>query len=390
MLFQTLDTKKECASVYVGGKITDDYEIDTLTGTWSPSPHYKGLNYASIWAAGESLDACCPDELKEEWEYVNKKAAAFLNSFRNGKVDLKEVCFYDLIPESFLTQFYSLKNKITSHVFETYKRPSNHDFVSDLILFLKRLESQKLNLDFKNLDMTNSKVRNALPKIKNSPNHVSYNAWGTITGRLTTNKNSFPILTLNRELRPVIRPTNDCFVELDYNAAEIRVLFALLGQDQPSEDVHEWISSNIFDNKYDRDESKKKVFAWLYNPKAKNKKLNDYLNRDALYDKYYIDGKVKTPYGREIQVDEDKAVNYLIQSTTSDLFLTSALKVDKMLQGRKSKVCFCIHDSLVLDYDSSERAIVEEIINQFSNTRYGFFKTNFSLGRDFGSMRKVR
>ena len=197
-------------------------------------------------------------------------------------------------------------------------------------------------------------------------------------------------MTLNKELRPVITATNDCLLELDLNAAEIRVLMHLLGQEQPREDIHNWISKNIFDDKYSREQSKKKVFAWLYNPKAKNKKLNKYLNRDALYDKYYKDGFVETPFGRRIKVTEDKAINYLVQSTTSDLFLTSAMKIDKMLKDKKSNVYFCIHDSLVLDYSTEDQAIVEQVVHEFSNTKFGFFNTNLSMGTNFGKMRKLK
>ena len=198
------------------------------------------------------------------------------------------------------------------------------------------------------------------------------------------------MLTLNKDLRSVIEPNNDCLLELDYNAAEIRVLLHLLGQKQPHGDIHAWISENIFDNKYSRDKTKKKVFAWLYNPKAKNKNLNSFLNRDALYDKYYKGGFVETPFGRKIKVSRDKAINYLVQSAASDLFLTSAIKIDKLLEKKKSSVYFCIHDSIVLDYAEEDRGIVDEIIKEFSDTKFGIFNTNLSMGRNFGAMRKIK
>jgi len=187
----------------------------------------------------------------------------------------------------------------------------------------------------------------------------------------------------------VLKPNNDLFVEFDYNSAELRVLLGLLGQDQPEEDIHSWISKNIFDDKYTRDETKKKVFAWLYNAKAKNKKLNERFKRDKVLAKYWTSDHVKTCFHRKILADRDHALNYIIQSTTSDLFLTSAMKIDKMLNNKGSFISFCIHDSLIIDFSKEDRDMIDDLISSFSCTRFGSFKTNLSIGKDFGHMKRV-
>ena len=76
-------------------------------------------------------------------------------------------------------------------------------------------------------------VRNFLKKIKKTEPYIKYNIFGTKTGRLTTKPNSFPILTLKKEYRSILKPNNDLFVELDYNAAELRVLLTLMNVEQP-------------------------------------------------------------------------------------------------------------------------------------------------------------
>jgi len=392
LFFQILDEKKECGAIFANNTLVDVFKPKEMTHTWSYTSHVDSLSieYANIWCNGVSLDQVCPEEIKEEWKKINNKAKSFLTSFELAKINLTDNCLFDLLPENFLLEFYDLKNQITRHVFENFEKPKNYDFLVDLIHLLHDIKTRKLNLKFENLNFTDKRVRNNFGKIKECSSYIDYSPWNTATGRLATVPQSFPILNLNKELRPAICPNNDVFVEFDYNAAELRVLFALLKQKQPKDDIHLWISKNIFESKYDRDATKKKVFAWLYNPKAKNKKLNNYLNREKILEKFYKDGQVITPFGRKLDVEEEKAVNYMIQSTTSDLFLTSAIKIDKMLKNKKSKIAFCVHDSLVIDFAKEEKDLIFELAKIFSQTKFGILKTNMNIGKNYGSMRKIQ
>jgi hypothetical protein len=390
LLFQFLDNKQECYKIFCQGKLFEDYKQDNLTHTWAPSLHLpnKNIEFAQIWCQGKTLSEVCPEHLKKRFTSLNNKAMVYLRTFYNAKVDLQDVCFYDLVPEKFLLDFYEAKNDITRFIFETYQKPKNYEFLMELLFFVKRIEQREINLDMKSL-APSSDASDGISKLKDCSNNISYNPWGTVTGRLTTNKSSFPILTLNKKLRGCVKPQNDVFVELDFNAAELRVLLGLLGEEQPDNDMHTWIGKNVFNEKFNREEVKKKVFAWLYNPKSHNKKLDACLNRDKLYDKYYEDEEVFTPFGRVIPVTRDKAVNYLIQSTSSDMLLTSAIKIDKMLKQNKSFVSFCIHDSIILDMSLEDREVIEELKEEFSKTMFGTLRTNLSLGKDFGSMEKI-
>ena len=245
-------------------------------------------------------------------------------------------------------------------------------------------------MDLKNLDFLDPEVRKTFNKIKYANSNIIYNPWGTVTGRLSTKPDSFPILTLNRQLRSVIKPNNDLFVEFDYNAAEVRVLLALLGEDQPEGDLHDWIVKNIFDDKCPREKAKTRVFRWLYNPQPQNKRLSERFDREAIIDKHYKGGYVYTPFGRKIKAPEEKALNYIIQSTTSDLFLTNMLKVDKMLSSRRSFISFCVHDSFLIDFAKEDQPMIHDMIEAFSGTTFGDFKVNVSMGKSFGTMRKVQ
>ena len=65
------------------------------------------------------------------------------------------------------------------------------------------------------------------------------------------------------------------------------------------------------------------------------------------------------------------------------------MKIDKMLEDKKSFISFSIHDSVVIDLDEKEKDLITEILQKFSETIFGDFKTNLSAGKSFGKMRKI-
>ena len=104
--------------------------------------------------------------------------------------------------------------------------------------------------------------------------------------------------------------------------------------------------------------------------------------------KYFTGSEVKTCFDRTIPCDSHHALNYIIQSTTSDLLLKQMVKVDKILEGTKSFIAFPLHDSLVIDLSLADRGMVKELVDIFKETELGTFRTNLSIGRNFGEMKK--
>ena len=389
MLFKTLDNKRECYAIYCDSEFYHYPNNLSLTETWDWTCHAPdGVDCAQIWAGGKTLRQACPDHLQEKLEKIQKKGMAFFRALQKAKIDLEEACFYELVPKSFLVEYCQIKNDISSYVFENYNKPKNYDFQVSLIRMLDKLSRREISISStppKNLKL--HEQRKYL-QIKNL-SKINYNPWGSITGRLTTKKESFPILTLPKTLRRIIEPNNDLFVELDYNSAELRTAFALAGRPQPSVDIHEHLREEIYKQKHTRDETKQKIFAWLYNPVAKNKKLSAYIDKEDILGKHYSNGAVNTVFERKIEAPEDKALNYLVQSTTSDMFLRQAIKIDELLENTDSEIAFCIHDSLIIDMSKSDKQLLEKIISTFKATSLGQFKTNVSIGKNFGLMRKV-
>ena len=180
--------------------------------------------------------------------------------------------------KQFLFEFYDIKNEITKSAFAKKSRPPNYKLFANILKLLGDIRQRPLNVNINAIKHKAGSLsgRNFINRIQKVRWVCDYNPWGTVTGRLATNPNSFPILTMNKEFRACINPKNDWLLELDFNAAELRTLLALSGKDQPQEDIHEWNVKNVYRSLITREKAKQRIFAWLYNPESK-----DYLSNCA-------------------------------------------------------------------------------------------------------------
>jgi len=392
LLFQALDEKEKCVGIYSEGEIYKDLP-DEGKETWKYASFLKDLpiEYANIYCEGKDLGEVCPPELKEDYDRIWSKLKAFYKSFAIAKVSLQDHCFFDLVPEGFLKEFCLMKNKITRHVLDTYPRPENYQNMVDITKLTTDIKYQKLNIDLSvlNNELADPRTKDFYRKIHRTEPYIKYNPFGTKTGRLTTQKHSFPILTMDKKFRKIIKPTNDWLVELDYNAAEVRVMLGLLGKEQPYIDLHDYNAYELFGGQVTRDEAKKKLFSWLYNPNAEDEVLSKLYDRAAVKEMFWDGNMVKTMFHREIPSDEYHALNYIIQSTCSDLIMDRAIAINELLEGKKTKIAFIIHDSIVLDYADEDGDFINMVYWEFMTTPFGRFKTNASGGRNFGEMKDL-
>jgi len=392
MLFQVLDTKTKCKNLYTDNKIIQKIPKN-LTGTWDFSHGLPtSVEYARLYCGGSTMEGVCPEHLKEGWESSSRKLKAYLNSFIQAKISLEEHCFYDLVPQCFLLEFYEIKNQITKHVLENYKKPENYDFLLQLSKVTEDIKKRPLNLKMSKISHLSRQLatRNFIRRLKRTKKNIQYNIFGTKTGRLTTDPKSFPILTLKKEYRRILEPNNDLYIELDFNAAELRTLLSLVGKEQPREDIHEWNAKNVFRGLQSRSEAKERIFAWLYNPDSKDYLANRAYDRTSVKEKYWDGKMVTTPYGRQIEADEFHALNYLIQSTTADMVLRQLIKVHNLLADSRSYVAFSLHDSLIIDFAKEDKDILNKVFDVFSKTDLGDFAISISAGKNFGDMKKVK
>ena len=393
MLFQILDNKTECFGVYSNGNFTYDRIPDNVRGTWDWDERLIGrdIRYASIYSGGKAISAASPEHLRPRYEKREGRIRSFINSAVNAKIKLGDFCLFDLIPEQHLMHYCEIKNEICDWIFSNVEKPKNHDFMVDLAVMTNKIKQNPIIIDQNVLkkaskhDMKAMALLNSLGG-KNVP--IRYDIWGSKTGRLTTKSGSFPIMNLKKEIANCVVPKNDIFIQFDLNGAEIRTFISLSTDTHPEVDIHEWNMEHVLSNITERKQAKTKFLAWFYNPHS-NAIQSEHYDRRLLLNKYYNNGVVSTPFGREIEADEFHALNYLLQSTSSDNCMTQCTKISKFLHGKKSFVHSVVHDSLTIDLAFEDRHILPQIKEIFEDTNLGWFRSSVQAGRNLRDLTEV-
>ena len=60
-----------------------------------------------------------------------------------------------------------------------------------------------------------------------------------------------------------------------------------------------------------------------------------------------------------------------------------------MLCGKKSKIAFTLHDSIILDMAKEDAIMLREIKEQFESTRWGKFPSTCKIGKNFGELKEL-
>ena len=371
MYFQIIDSNKKCLKVYSSGDFYDYSEKLDLTKTWKHSVHLadeKNIDYAFLYSKDGTLESVCPIFVKEAFQNSSDRISSFMKSIIATNSNIKDYCIYDYIPVAFLSRFLNDKEIIIKHVFKNIKRPAHYDILKKAHILTEEMNARD--------NIYDGQYAN-----------TNYGIFGTRTGRLSNKKSGIPILTMTKEDRKLLQPTNDLFVEFDFNAAELRTLLALSNVDQPKIDMHEWTCSKTSAT---REEIKKRTFAWLYNPEARDSLLEGLYNRKGVKDAFKTKDGIRTPFFRNIETDDRRSLNYIVQSTSSDVCIEQAFKIRELFKNTKTKICYLLHDSVILDYAKEDQDKFLEAKKIFANTRFGEYLVNASIGKNFGEMRKIK
>ena len=200
--------------------------IDKFSVAWKHSPMLddEKFKYLFLLAGDDDLSSWCTNQ--DDFSECKDKIEAHYKAALTAKIDLEGECFFDVIPHHQLKRWFTLRKAALDNILRSTPSRSDYDILHKVHVLTENISRQDLIFGKKT-------------------GRVIYDIFGSATGRLTTKRGSVPVLNLKKSQRGLLRPGNDAFVELDLNAAEIRMLLALSGKPQPDDDSTNGLSEGF-------------------------------------------------------------------------------------------------------------------------------------------------
>lgn len=208
--------------------------------------------------------------------------------------------------------------------------------------------------------------------IKEDCIYGSYNPY-TTTGRPVNNFNGVNFMNMGHKtgVRESFEPTNDLFIEIDYDGYHPRLIADLVDFSFEDKGVHNTLAEIYFDTDNVTDEQYKKskeiTFQQIYGGIRKEytnhpffKKAQEYI--DLNWELFNANGYVETSLGKKIRkehhpdITPQRLFNYLIQATETETNMDVVFKLTKYLRrgNKKTKLCLYVYDSFLIDYSHED------------------------------------
>lgn len=284
--------------------------------------------------------------------------------------------YMDFLNTEIIEEFYSEYKQVCLYLYDKHKDVPDYEHLAKAFVVSEYIQGNYLIYD------------NSLVK-------VSFNPF-TDYGRYGLNANSFNILSLARDKRhKLVAPKDFEFFEFDFNAFEVRVLLAILKINQPKGDLYE-VLHNMSDDFRQRDQFKQFLIASLYSKNEHKTVLFKFLTSRNFYQKYpLVNNTVTNIFGKTMDSDEYHLLSRVLQSTAAYILYQQLYELIVYLKvnGLKSKLSFCIHDSVCLTVHKDEGHLVKEMADIIAHVKIdkldyaSVFQMKTKRGENYGEMK---
>ena len=309
----------------------------------------------------------------ERLEY--SKELSTINFFYNKFQDFKNI--NQLIP---LSKLYESSEKAYEKVQDIikYDIPSGFDFYNKTatnVFFL--LEQSGLGIYYEEFNKL-FKPRNPLYNTIDNKVLTSYNLYNA-TSRPTNAFNSvnFAAIPKTEQHRKCFHPTNDYFVEFDFDGYHLRLLSEQIGYELTDESAHKQLAKQYFNKEQITDEeynqAKQINFHAIYGKIPEKYAFLDVFEKidgfiKNLWTEYETNGRVLAPISNKPftkalkNMNPQKLMNYIMQSLETSRNILILKDVLRYLQDKKTKVVLYTYDALLFDYSKEDgKETLEEL-----------------------------
>lgn len=300
---------------------------------------------------------------KLEYNRANK----VINPFYSRYKDIPNI--NQIIP---ITKLYESSQNIFDSVKEVidYEIPNGFDFYNSTatnVFFL--LEQSGIGIIY---DAFNKvfKPKEPLYNTLNNKALTQYNLYNS-TSRPTNSFNSvnFAAIPHTEEHRKCFKPTNDYFVEFDFDGYHLRLLAEQIEYELTSDSAHKQLARLYFNKKEITDDEYKEAkqinFHAIYG-KIPDKysfleiftRIDDYIKK--LWKRYEDDGKILAPIsGKPFttslkNMNPQKLMNYVMQSLETSRNIVIIKELLKYLKDKKTTISLYTYDSIIMDFSKED------------------------------------
>lgn len=225
--------------------------------------------------------------------------------------------------------------------------------------------------------------------IKDNKIYTQYNLH-TTTGRPSNSFNNVNFAALNKEngCRKTFIPENDKFVEIDISAYHPTLAAKLVGY-KPTKPIYDEFAEYAG---IDRSEAKLLMFRQLYGGVYKEYKdweffrlIQEYVNE--VWVQFNNDGNIQV-HDRTFSkcelgdMNPQKLFNYILQLLETLNNGRIIKDIIKILNGKNTKIVLYVYDAVLVDLDTDENEVLEDIENVFKKYKLEI-KHSYGTSYDF-------
>ena len=298
--------------------------------------------------------------------------------------DGKSIDLDILKPEAY--RFYQRLYWKRPDTFEIIPKLKHLEYYDRLKAFLEDFEVSDYDIEvsktYENLILSlfESIEKNGLYTIDDKFEYSKYNLF-TTTGRPSNSNNGVNYAALNKNdgsrKKYISRFKSGCLLEMDFDAYHIRLIASLIDYKLPDTSVHEYFAKQFYGvssvTKKEYEQSKAMSFQVLYGGVPKELESIEYFNKTKqyifnLWHNYNNKGYIETPiFKRRLyknnlpDMKPQKLFNYLIQAYETERNIVVIEKIQKILEGYKSKLILYTYDAFLFDFAKEELHLKEKI-----------------------------